>query len=62
MLKTSDAIKSFGNVAELASALGISVQAVYQWGDVVPKLRQYEINEILSRRSSEPSSPEQKAA
>lgn len=61
-MKTSDAIQSFGTVAELASALGISVQAVYQWGDVVPELRRYQINEILARRAADQCTAEQKAA
>jgi hypothetical protein len=42
-MKTDSAISVFGSVAALASALGISDKAVYQWGDSVPKLRQYEL-------------------
>ncbi|WP_025039775.1 Cro/CI family transcriptional regulator [Nitrosospira briensis] len=45
-MKTTFAISLFGSVAELAAALGITVQAVYLWGDEVPKLRQYEIREL----------------
>jgi len=45
-VKTKFAISIFKNISGLASALGISVQAIYQWGDEVPKLRQYEIREL----------------
>jgi len=45
-MKTSCAIKLFGSIKALADALGITVHAVYQWGEDVPKLRVYEIREI----------------
>jgi hypothetical protein len=45
-MKTEFAISIFGSVAELASALGITDKAVYQWGDEVPRLRQYELREL----------------
>lgn len=45
-MKTSEAINLFGNVANLARALDISVQAVYQWGDTVPPLRAFQIRDI----------------
>lgn len=32
-MKKSDAIKFFGSVVETANALGLSRQAVHQWGD-----------------------------
>lgn len=41
-----DAIQHFKTVAELASALGISTQAVYDWGDRVPELRQLQLEKI----------------
>jgi len=48
-MKTDHAISLFGSISKLATALGISVQAVYQWGDQVPLLRQYQIREMISR-------------
>lgn len=51
-MKVEDAIKNFGSVAQLAAALGISVQAVYQWGDVVPPLRAYQIKELIGNKNS----------
>jgi len=59
-MKTSDAISKFGSVRALAEALGVSVQAVYRWPEIVPKLRQYEIAEILSKRSA--ADPQSEAA
>lgn len=50
-MKTSDVLPHFNNsVRELAEALDITVQAVYAWGDDVPKLRRYEIQELLAER------------
>lgn len=49
-MKVEEAITQFGSVAALATALGISVQAVYQWGDTVPPLRVYQIRELLAMR------------
>jgi hypothetical protein len=55
-MKTKFAISLFGNVSDLAAALNISVQAVYKWGEEVPKLRQYELRELRPDifRSSKP--------
>ena len=52
-MQTSEAINHFGNVANLAVALNISVQAVYQWGDKVPELRAYQIAELIVQRTNE---------
>lgn len=45
-----EAIAAFGGVRKLADALGISEQAVHQWGATVPELRVYQIREILRVR------------
>lgn len=43
-MTSEDAINFFpGKVAELASRLGISVQAIYAWSESPPKGRQFEI-------------------
>lgn len=48
-MKLSEAIEHFGSGAELARALGIHPQAVYQWGeDSIPHGRQCEI-QILTK-------------
>ena len=36
-MKRDDVVRHFGNVAQTARAFGISVSAVYQWGEVVPE-------------------------
>jgi transcriptional repressor of cell division inhibition gene dicB len=49
----AEAIAAFGSVRKLADALGITEQAVHQWGDMdaqIPKLRAYEIRELLDRK------------
>lgn len=48
-MTTKEAIAMFGGSRRrLAEALGISVQAVAQWGDMVPKLREYQIKEMVN--------------
>jgi hypothetical protein len=45
-MQISDAIQKAGSVAALARIFGddgISVQAVYKWGDTVPPMRVYEL-------------------
>lgn len=55
-MKTSDALLEFNNsVSCLASALGITREAIYQWGENVPLLRIYQIRELLARRVEEVS-------
>lgn len=45
MLK-KDVIAHFGSGRAVAQALGISEEAVYQWGERVPARRAYEIERI----------------
>lgn len=40
----------FGNIRKLAEALGVTEQAIYQWGDTVPELRAYQIRELARER------------
>lgn len=49
---TTEQAKEFfgGSVRKLAEALGITEQAVHQWGETVPELRQYQIRDILRER------------
>ena len=49
-MNTVDAIRLFGTVRELAKALEITEQAIYQWGEKVPALRAYQIREKLQKR------------
>lgn len=50
-MKTEEAIVEFGSVRKLAAALGLSVQAIYAWGENVPPLRVYQIREIQQNRA-----------
>lgn len=45
-MKTKQAADYFGSKKKLASALGISPSAVTMWGDDVPELRQYQIEQL----------------
>jgi len=46
-MRTTEAVSWAGGVRRLAERLGLSVQAIYAWGDYPPMLRQYEL-EIIS--------------
>lgn len=52
-MKTTEAIRAFGSIKELAAELGLSVQAIYQWGDDVPALRAYQIAELIAQRTTD---------
>lgn len=43
---TRDAIDYYGSVGALAEALGITRHAIYQWGETVPLLRQYQLERL----------------
>jgi hypothetical protein len=51
-MKTQDAIQTFGSIKEIAKALGLSVQAIYAWGEDVPPLRAYQLREIIEQRAN----------
>lgn len=59
-MKTADAIRFYGSVAKLADALNITPQAVYDWGDLVPRGRAFEL-QVLTRGELK-AEPEQAAA
>jgi len=45
-MKKKDVIEHFGSVSSLAEALGITPEAIYQWGDDVPSSREFQIQVI----------------
>jgi hypothetical protein len=52
-MTTDEAKELFGgSLRALADALGITEQAIYQWGDMVPELRVYQILVIVSQRDA----------
>jgi hypothetical protein len=42
-MKTDEAVKFFGGKKQLADALGVWPQVIYQWGEYPPLARQYEL-------------------
>jgi len=44
-----EAIEKFGGVKKLADALDIQHSAVCQWGEYVPPLRAYQIQELMNQ-------------
>lgn len=51
MLK-SEALEHFKTNRAIARALGIDESAVSHWGDHVPKLRAYELREVIAREKA----------
>ena len=45
-MRTADAIRYFGNKSRLARALGIRQPSVQEWGEIVPPLRQLQIERL----------------
>jgi biotin operon repressor len=54
------AVKHFKTGAKLAEALGITHQAVYDWGDKIPEVRQYQI-EVVTKGQLKADRPKQAA-
>lgn len=51
-MKTQDVVDRFGGHKALADALGIWPQAIYKWGDEVPELRRYQIENLEKERGA----------
>ena len=45
-MKTKQAADYFGSKKKLAAALNISPSAITMWGEEVPELRQYQIEQL----------------
>lgn len=43
------AVRKYGSMSKIARLLKISPQAVQKWGRMVPRLRQFELDEIERR-------------
>jgi len=51
-MSKTEALSLFGGrVRALAQALGITQQAVSQWGEIIPPLRSFQIAEIVAARA-----------
>lgn len=55
----SEVVNHFGGVSQVAKALGLSYEAVRQWPESIPKLRQYELERITAGKLavSQPTNP-----
>lgn len=47
-MKKEVVLKHFGTMEKVATALGISVPAVSQWGEVIPEKNAYRLQEITN--------------
>lgn len=47
-MKTADVIAHFGSIRAVADALKVTPQAIYQWGELVPQGRTFQI-QVLTR-------------
>lgn len=47
-MRTADAISHFKTASALARSLRITPQAITSWGELVPKVRQYELERITN--------------
>lgn len=47
-MKKEVVLKHFGTMGKVATALGISVPAVSQWGEVIPEKNAYRLQEITN--------------
>lgn len=45
-MRVSDLVQHFGTKRAFAQALGLSESAITQWGELVPELRQYQVEVI----------------
>lgn len=63
-MKTLDAISYFGGKPQLAAALGIRLPSLYDWGDIVPLKRQFQIQQLTggALRATLPALPNDREA
>lgn len=48
-IQTAEVIAAYGNKSKVARAVGITPQAVIQWGEFVPDSRLYHIHYLLTQ-------------
>lgn len=60
---TQTAIKYFGTRTALAKALGIRAPSTYNWGETVPRARQYELERLTNGdlKADWPPKPDQRS-
>jgi len=52
-MKKKKAIKRFKNMSGIARALNITPQCVGKWGEDIPALRAYQLNEIMMKQDQD---------
>lgn len=52
-MKVDDVLEYFDSLRDLARAIGISEQAVYQWGDEVPRSRRESVRMAMKLRAQD---------
>jgi hypothetical protein len=45
-MKTQDAIEHYGGIPALATALSVTIPAIYQWGEYPPGGRQLQLQHV----------------
>lgn len=53
MMRVDDAVEFFGTKHAMAQAIGLSVSAVYQWGEEVPKSRRESVRLAMKARAEQ---------
>lgn len=59
-MKTKAAVKHFGTVEKLAEALQITTNAIYQWGENVPRARAVELELMTEGKLKAPKKKKKK--
>lgn len=49
-MKSQDVFDYFGSVRDAADALGMTTQALYAWGELVPRTRQAHVESVTKGR------------
>lgn len=52
-MNTKETVEYFGDRATLSKAIGISVQAIAQWPDTVPRSRRESVRQAMKERAAE---------
>lgn len=45
-----DVLKHFGTVSEVAKAVGVSMAAVSQWGEIIPEKNAYRLQQVTKNK------------
>lgn len=54
-MRKQDVIEEYGGPAEVARVLGVSKQAVYRWGEIIPERRAARLGKLNKKLVYDPS-------